>query len=272
MGRKSRDKDRKPRTEYIYARTSGEVSEVRFTVDQRTGAISFGPGMTNVYSERSYERPKGAKVLSRIPQTAAHATFDDGDALLAHYDRVFAIDTNTRTVQGRRLSIVDVATLKREVTLGPTKIETGWRFDAPFALEYGELTEKPEPFGWMSALSILKARGYYADGMRVGVIVDSELGQLKAFNERTTPVDQGEFLPPKVTLLYASSDAGKENLLNQALAIADTVSSQIFGRLAAGDLPMSVRPTGVPQFTTYREIEVNAIDGTLAPRPADKKA
>ena len=81
MGRKSRDKDRKPRTEYIYARTSGEVSEVRFTVDQRTGAISFGPGMTNVYSERSYERPKGAKVLSRIPQTAAHATFDDGDAL-----------------------------------------------------------------------------------------------------------------------------------------------------------------------------------------------
>lgn len=73
MGRKTRDKDRKLRSEYIYGTTSGEVSEFYLTVDQRTGAISFGQGMTTVYSERSYERPKGPKVLSRTPQSMRHA-------------------------------------------------------------------------------------------------------------------------------------------------------------------------------------------------------
>lgn len=267
MGRKSRrEKNRKPRSEHIYATTTGEVSEIAVTVDGRTGAISFGQEMTNVYSERSYERPKGPKVLSRIPQTEHHAYFDDEDALAVHFDRIFAVDTNTRTVHGRRLSVVGVTVVKREVIPAPLRLQTSWRFDVPFAIEYGNLDAKPEPFGWMGALEILKKWNFYAEGMRVALIVDSELGLLKDFNSRKAPVDNGEYLPAGVTLVYASTDAGKETLVNQALSISDTASGRILDAVEAGSLPMNSTPSGVALFATFRVIHVNSIDGSKVTR------
>lgn len=59
--------DRKKRIEHIYATTSEEVDHVTLTFDQKQGEIGFAEAMTNVYSQISYERPKGPKVLSRIP-------------------------------------------------------------------------------------------------------------------------------------------------------------------------------------------------------------
>lgn len=267
MSRKSRGGDRKPRSESIYGTTTGQVSELKLTVDQRTGAISFGQAMTNVYSERSYERAKSPKVLSRVPQPSHAAMFEDSDALAAHFDRVFAVDTNTRDINGRRISVVGVATLKREVVLGPERVESGWRFDAPFAIEYGDLVAKPEPFGWMGALEILRARGFYDEGQRVGLIVDSELGLLKDFNARKVPIDSGEFLPQGVTLIYASSDVGRESVLNSALSIADTAASQILSALENGQIPVNTEPSGVEAFKTFRIIGVDAVEGPASLRP-----
>ena len=272
MSRKSRGGDKKPRSEAIFGTTSGEISELRLTVDPKTGSISFGQAMTNVYSERSYERPKAPKVLSRMPQPSHAAMFEDSDALAVHFDRVFAVDTNTKDIDGRRMSVVGVATLKREVVLGPERVESGWRFDAPFAIEYGDLVAKPEPFGWMGALEILKQRGFYDAGQRIGLIVDSELGQLKDFNARTVPVDSGEFLPQGVTLIYASSDAGKESVLNSALAIADAAASQILAALRDGRIPANAEPSGVEAFKSFRVIGVNAVEGPANLRPKSKRA
>lgn len=261
MSKNARGGGRKPRSESIYGTTVGEVAELNLTVDSRTGAISFGQAMTNVYSERTYERAKAPKVLSRMPQPPHAAMFEDSDALAAHFDRVFAVDTNTRDINGRRMSVVGVATLKREVVPGPDKVESGWRFDAPFAIEYGDLVAKPEPFGWMGALEILKQRRFYTEGHRVGLIVDSELGQLKDFNARTAPVDSGEFLPQGVTLIYASSDAGKESVLNRALSIADFAASQILSALQNGTIPANLTSSGVEAFKSFRIIGVNAVEG-----------
>jgi hypothetical protein len=61
---------RKKRSEAIYATTaSAETTEIVATYDHSTGQMSFGADMVNVYSEVTYERSKGPKVLSRIPQT-----------------------------------------------------------------------------------------------------------------------------------------------------------------------------------------------------------
>ena len=66
---------RKKRMEALYGTTVGDVSELTVTVDQRTGEVSFGGAMTNVYSEISYERPKGPKVVSRVPQPQSGMNF-----------------------------------------------------------------------------------------------------------------------------------------------------------------------------------------------------
>lgn len=94
---------RKKRSEAIYGTTaSKDTAEIAITFDHATGEVSFGADMINVYSEISYERPKGPKVLSRIPQVKKEISFSGGNALKQNYEFVVAVDTNTRTIKGSK--------------------------------------------------------------------------------------------------------------------------------------------------------------------------
>ena len=224
--KKRRERARKKRNEQIYATTIGEVTELVVHVDSQTGEISFGQEMTNVYSEVSYDRPKGEKVVQRVPQYRDEISFDAGPALRKNYDFICAVDTNTKIIGGRRISVVGVATMKWFSLPTAGGLKEGWKYDVPFCREYvGLKTEKPENFGWMVALEVLMGRGAILASTRVGMVVDSDLGNLKAFNERTMPVDLGQLLPPNVQLIYASADTGRDSPLNYALVLADAASS-----------------------------------------------
>lgn len=260
--RKPRD-TRKPRDEHIYATTAGAVSEILFTVDERTGAFRFEQPMENIYYERSYARPKGPKVISRIPQAQKNLDFEETPALLANYDKICAVDTNTRLISGRPVSMTGVTTLHREglpTAEGPVM---GWRFDVPFCLQFDDLTVPPENFGWVMALVYLRREGFFSAGDRIGVIVDSDLGNLRAYNDRKAPVIEGQYLMEGATLIYASADTGKEALVNRALQIADTTAALSLQGLESGVIPPIARSITSPIFTGHRVIAVNAKEGPL---------
>jgi hypothetical protein len=262
MSRKrAKPRGRKPRNEHICATTVGNVTELVVTVDERTGEISFGQEMTNVYSERSYDRAKGPKVISRVPQANGRLSFDDGPALEKNYDVVCAVDTNTKAVQGKRVSMVGVATAKRGALAERDGIKRFWRYDVPFCLEYIALQGAPENFGWMAALEIMGKRGLIQRAQRVGLIVDSDLGNIRAYNERSKPVDNHQLLPAGVTLIYATADAGKESVANQVLGIADTAATQCLLGLEQGIIPMNAERADNPLFEAFRCIGVNTVEG-----------
>src|SRR6202035_3692990 len=83
---------RKKRSGAVYGTTAENVSSIVVTYDHITGGMSFGGAMTNVYSEITYERPKGPKVLSRIPQKHRDIRFGSGGALVRNYQFVCAVD------------------------------------------------------------------------------------------------------------------------------------------------------------------------------------
>ena len=57
---------------------------------------------------------------------------------------------------------------------------------------------------------------------RVGLVVDSELAKLEAFNERIEPLLGNRFLPANFELIYASADAGAEEFfINQLMRVCD---------------------------------------------------
>lgn len=142
VSRKSRQSQgRKPRTDYIYGTTTGETSKILIHVDPTTGKISFGQGMREVYLERSYERPKGPKVVSRIPQAAPDLSFDEVGALDDNFDHLFAFDTNTRVIDGKTISVVGVVIIA-DVAPRPGDRGRTWQFGVPFCLEYGGLKTK----------------------------------------------------------------------------------------------------------------------------------
>jgi hypothetical protein len=244
--------ERKPRVDYIYGTTKGEISEFEVTIEP-TGEISFGRDMINVYSERTYDRAKGPKVLSRVPQDGDLLTFSQG-AALKKYDFLCAVDTNTRLIRGYSVSVVGILTVAPEPLSRPEGPGTFWRFDVPFCLEYIGVKVAPENFGWITAWEHLVQNRIITAAMKVGMIVDSDLGNINSYNQQTKPVFASIHLPKTVQLLYASSDAGKEDVANKALAAADTISTQALRAVEGGAVPFNSELRESPWFERYRII------------------
>ncbi|MFA1624355.1 hypothetical protein ACDY96_16400 [Rhizobium mongolense] len=211
------------------------MSEIVVRVNEATGEIEFGQPMVNVYSQVSYDRPKGEKVLTRVPQSASTLSFDIQRALLANFDYTVAIDTNSRTINGRSVSVTAVVAF--EEAPPPPGASAYWKLDVPFCWEFVDLTtEKTENFGWLAAYERLLAGGQIGAGTRVGMIVDSDLGNIPNFNDRSAPFFEDWYLPPGVQLVYASADSGGENVVNRVLQTADSVSTQALDAIARGDV------------------------------------
>lgn len=242
----------KKRNEYIYATTKGDVTELSVTVNELTGEISFGSEMTNVYSEVNYDRLKGPKVLSRLPQADTGLSFDAAPAIGKNYDSLFAVDTNTRTIQGKLVSVVGIVQ-SHTVWIPEAKGLTRYaRFDVPVCLEYVGIKSKPENFGWAAAIGHLQQLGRINKDQRVGLVVDSDLSNIPAYNQRSKPYIGSDLLPPYVTLIYATADSGKEYFLNKFFAVADSVSSQCLDAVETGIIPFNDRRVTNPWFEGLR--------------------
>jgi hypothetical protein len=251
---------RKKRIEAIYGTTaSAETTEIIVNYDHSTGQVSFGADMTNVYSEVAYDRPKGPKVLSRIPQAEKKLSFAGGDALKENFDFIAAVDTNTRHIGGKEISVTGVVIATPMMIPGPKGLAEYWKFDVPFCLEFTGVKTKPENLGWAAALEQFKVRGLVTEAIRIGLIVDSDLGNIPDYNSLKMEFLPRIMLPPSVQLIYASSDSGKENVANKILATADSVSSQSLEAIATGKVPPNKTTMESPWYETMRFITANVV-------------
>ena len=84
----------------------------------------------------------------------------------------------------------------------------------------------------------------------LAIIVDSDLGNIPDYNARKKPIIGSFYVPDKMTLVYASSDTGKEYLANRLIAVCDTEANKLIQHiqrspddksnlLTAQDLPFS---------------------------------
>lgn len=252
---------RKKRIEHLYGTTASDVSEMVITIDERTGEIQFGGAMVNTYSEVSYERQKGPKIVSRIPQADPALSFDSSAALFKNYDFLCAVDTNTRVINDQKISVVGVVTFRQAPP--PEGASEYWAIDVPFCWEFvGLKVEKPENFGWLAALEELHHRRLVTPEMRIGMVVDSDLGNLTDFNARRKPFFEDRLLPKNVQLVYASADTGGESLLNRVLKVADSVSGQVLDAVATGAAIPNRKRKDSPYFEGIR-----IIDPSVRPEP-----
>lgn len=247
---------RKKRIEHLYGTTAGDVAEFIVRVDERNGEIQFGGAMVNTYSEVSYERPKGPKVVSRIPQATSALTFHSSTALFKNYDFLCAVDTNTRMINDQRVSAVGVVRFRQAPP--PPGSNEHWALDVPFCWEFvGLKVDRPENFGWLVALEELSHRMLVTPEMRVGMVVDSDLGNLTDYNERRKPFFANRLLPENVQLIYASADTGGESLLNRVLKVADSVSAQVLDSVASGAAAPNLKRVDNPYFEGQRIVQAS---------------
>jgi len=250
---------RKPRKDYICGTTASEVSNIEIVYDSETDSLRFGNDMINTYSEVSYERKKNEKILSRIPQENGGLHYNQEWALENNYDFICAVDTNTRNIQNKRVSAVGVVVIDSIFVSSKQEIRKAWQFSFPFCFEFVEIKEKPENLGWIAVIEELTKSGMLEGKEQVGLIVDSDLGNIADYNARKKPVFANVFLPKSIKLIYASADAGKENPVNKMIVTADSIASQSLAALEAGEIPFNQNISANPHYERIRTIKPNVV-------------
>ncbi|MBT1072940.1 hypothetical protein [Pelotalea chapellei] len=173
--------------------------------------------------ETSYERAKKPKVLHKS-QIQADELRTDIHVALCNYDLFYVIDTNTKIINNNKISVACVILCK----FRPNDDMTLAFFAPIHALEFWNIPHKPENTAWREAILAIMANPYFKEDFKVGLLVDSDLGDIPAYNLRDKPIIDDFFLPTNFELIYASSDAGKEYFVNKLISECDKESSKIF--------------------------------------------
>lgn len=248
--------NKKPRSEYVYATTRDEVSEISLSFDSLTGAIEFQTPVINSYAQTTYEREstKGPKVLNKIPLNISALRFSPDQSLFEDYELLFAIDTNTRQINGVKHSVGGILYCELQ------KPEQAIKWLVPFGIEFTD-EHKPENFSWKIVIEHILDDPSLCSVPRIGMLVDSDYGNLDSYNKRILPVWGDVFIPMNVRLIYASTDSGREFLVNKLISEADKFSNLLLDHIEKGSISAERSATKSPR---YRKIFGNT-DSPQAP-------
>jgi hypothetical protein len=194
------------------------VNKLRLSQNER---IQFFENNQLIQPQRArlvkyYDRLKKPKVLFDIPSEPFHLSLVESGNL-KKYNFIYAIDTNSKVVNSTLLTVCCVAQCDR--------INKYCDIKCLFAVKNdGSVTEK---IAWVELIqSILKDKNYKSDFV-IGIIVDSDYGNISKYNKRELPLINGYYLPPSFELIYASTDSGRENFVNQLISECDRQATQI---------------------------------------------
>lgn len=193
---------------------SKEKQQIKFKVIRAGEVVSA----EKIVLSTTYDRPKGPKILNQQEfKRSSHFTVDN-KKILNCYEQVWGVDTNHKDVfcQSANVTAVTVCDTNGSGDYYPV-----------LAIIFGKVECNPELYGWRKFIEFIMMQDGYDPQKRFALIVDSELGDIQFFNAREKSIHMDFFLPDNWDLIYASSDAGKENILNKVIACSDKASSKI---------------------------------------------
>jgi hypothetical protein len=226
--------NKKPRTTAITMDMGKPVAVngVRVSPDGSVELLRDGVPLIpeKAYHDVSYSRGKGPKILNRMPIDPARLVVNQYRHF-KDFNLLYAIDTNTRNVNSEKISISCVVLCKI------TAVEED-HMTAEYApihcLEFRNIKQFAENIAWMKAIQFVISHPLYGPNLKIGFIVDSDLGKLSAYNSRSLPIYGDFYLPQNVELIYASADVGKEFLENQLISVCDKEAEMLLEAVSKG--------------------------------------
>lgn len=181
--------------------------------------ISYDKGQFILANENGIPYDLGSQSMVRSYQGASNeriiAQATDLDFMTDHvgswpenFDYIFAMDTNTYPQKCDDFfcsvaaiyygEVQRISDYERNMTCKPYMIIDWYH---PCALKIETVT-------WMEVIKKLQER--ISANRKVGIVIDSELGNLEGYNNRTIPILGQWYLPENYTFMYATADATDE--------------------------------------------------------------
>lgn len=218
---------RKPRQTYIEFDLGEEKTINSFLVNTITGEMipSFNGEAIEVKSAKvimQYEGENKTRILNQTPIPLNNFTRHHNVAL-TNFHHLLAIDTNTIDLGKNKISVSGL--IRGEIEPTPKGSDLKTYLTSVFAMQ--NVKGKPENIAWKITIEAIQRNPSYNNNLMIGLIVDSDLGNIDNYNTKQLPICDSFFLPENVNLIYAGSGKGREEFFgNILLNLADKEASK----------------------------------------------
>ena len=277
----------KPVNSTIEIGLSEGTNASKVSINKKSGEITLtddeGREVAPEYVCRTlhYDRPdrpdKGPKIQVRHKLSGALDSLG-GLKGLAQYDSIFVIDTNTLTLEENPVSVA--CFIRCQILSEGENFYLVSKEGQLNIYEFHNVEDNPELLSILRvANDVLRSEGRQAE-RNIAIVTDTELGSHDDINSRLTPIYGSRCLPAGFTLLYASSDTGKE-VLNHLIRFCDRQSNKYLTKLQQGaanapglhtlseDSSVKYRFTYHPDLNIPKQVvgEISVDDDTIVGEP-----
>lgn len=194
------------------------------------------------------ERPdKGPKVLNRSIVSPEKLTLNPNIAL-NRYKYLLAVDTNKPE---KELPAVVFTGFVLASTVLLCDGSLGLGIHRETVIEFHNLNAPPERFGWAF---ICQSSSNLPNDSIIGIVVDSDLGDIPLMNRREIPIFNDYYLPDRFELLHAT-DKGGSHFTNLLIKLCDKNTRQVARQIVSkpeSTLPVLMKANTGDPFTHYR--------------------
>lgn len=141
------------------------------------------------------------------------------------FKHIYAIDTNTFSFYG--VHIKREIKLGLGIAIGLTQDENNFILHPiPFPFVTNIDVEKPENENWIRLIMVINEHCKCNDLRKIGIVVDSDLGNIQSYNDRHLPIYGDFFLPENFELIFAS-DKVNDNVFNRMIRLSHKKSKEV---------------------------------------------
>lgn len=202
--RKGVKKDRTHRIDAYFKIPRDESAKYTLTIS-RDGDFELNANgqkipPSQINSQFYYDRESKRKIITS--SESSYPPFTNASLILRNYNFLCVIDTNTRKINNRTIS-VSVIFLGQWIN---AEKYAEFEFWPELYMDFMDCTDKPERYAWHKFIQLIEKGTDYNGINTFGIIVDSDLGEIPSINQGVIPVYEQYYLPDQMELIYASAD------------------------------------------------------------------
>jgi hypothetical protein len=198
----------------------------------------------NINLITSYARPTKNKILNYIPLAVRQFQINPNDALVNNFSAIFACDTNYVGVGSLKICVTCLSVLRflnEQYISDPICAIV-------FSMDAGEMIN-PERIGWAHFIDSISNSALFKSANAIALVIDSDLDDLDNLNSRIEPVFEQKFLKEKFTLIYGSTDTGKDLIANKLVSTADKAAKDLMNNILS-----QINLESIPSYKTPFEL------------------
>jgi len=192
----------------------------------------------NAFHQSFYKGENGKeKILNQIQLERPNSKADLNSELV-NFDFIFAVDTNTKPINGEKLSVCSVIYCEKK-TIEKNSADFLIGLCGSICIK-GIPDKYEEKFGIKLLIDRLVNHPNYNNTHRIGIITDHDRKNLIKYNDREMPIYENWYLPDNFKLIYASADKSKKNdsLPNHLISDCDKEANEVFEEVKKNIMPV----------------------------------